>query len=61
MKNDNIAIMRRNSRFLLFGLIFLFCLLCGIFLFSLRFLPFGPKSDPFQTVFLIGGIALAVI
>ena len=52
MKTDNIRIKRKNSDFLLCGVLYLLLILAGIFLIGLPFLPFAPSGGG-STIFLI--------
>ena len=52
MKTDNIRIKRKNSDFLLCGILYLLLILAGIFLIGLPFLPFAPSGGG-STIFLV--------
>lgn len=51
MKTDNIRIKRKNSDFLLYGILYLLLILMGIFLIGLPFLSFAPSGG--SQVFLV--------
>lgn len=60
MKNDNIRIKQKNSAFLLYGFLYLFLILAGIFLLSMPFLSFAPDSVGLRAVLLAVGLLLTV-
>lgn len=51
MKTDNIRIKRKNSDFLLYGILYLLLIMMGIFLIGLPFLSFAPSGG--SRVFLV--------
>lgn len=56
MKTDNIRIKRKNSDFLLYGILYLLLILAGIFLIGLPFLSFAPSGGGARTFLVILGI-----
>ena len=56
MKNDNIRIKQKKSDFLLFGFVYLFLILAGIFLIGLPSMSIAPSDEILSIVFLSIGI-----
>lgn len=56
MKTDNIRIKRKNSDFLLYGVLYLLLVLVGIFLIGLPFLSFAPSGGSSGIFLVVLGI-----